>query len=286
VLAALPGLYAAAASTTPLTAAECEAARLHGGRAARRAVASAVRVAVARALASRGVLVKDAIRHARVGVSTYARGVPPEYGAALREAMRAALAAMPDETTPAARRDLARRVVGEVAAERRVTATEVMTRNTVAAREARGEVVRRLRATMSNAEAAAALGFTRLTCYRLAKGGHHTADDRRRPRPHHGASRPEAPATLGRRMLERSAAAVGIDVDAALSSAGDLAVAARWGAWVAMREAGLSLKESGRQIGGRDHTTVIYAVANIPRRLAAGDAMLLASIEAARSVVA
>src|SRR5688572_19325474 len=286
VLAALSALYAAAASTTTLTAAEASAFRLHGGRSARRVEASAVRVAVARALVSRRVLVKDAIRHVRVGPAVYARGVPHEHAAALREALRAAEAALPDESTPATRRDLARRTVDEVALERGLAAAEVLTRNTVAAREARGEVVRRLRATMSNAEAAQALGFTRLTCYRLAKGGYHTTDDRRRPRPAPGRQRHKAPSTLGRHMLERSAEAVGLDVEAVLSRTDDLAVTARWGAWVAMREAGLSLHECGQRAGGRDHTTVIYAMSRVPGRLAAGDEALLASIEAARAVVA
>lgn len=286
MIAVLPALYAAAASTTTLTAAEAASFHLHGGRSSRRVEASAVRVAVARALVSRRVLVKDAIRHVRVGPAVYARGVPPEHAAALREALRAAEASLPDESTPATRRDLARRTVDEVALERGLSAAEVLTRNTVAAREARGEVVRRLRATMSNEEAAQALGFTRLTCYRLAKGGYHTTDDRRRPRPSRGRRRPAAPATIGLRMLERAAEAAGIDVEAALSRTDDLAVAARWGAWVAMREAGMSLHECGQRAGGRDHTTVLYAMSRVPARLAAGDEALRASIDAARSVVA
>jgi hypothetical protein len=243
-------------------------------------------VAVARALVSRRVLVKDAIRHARIGPAVYARGVPPEHAAALREALRVAETALPDESTPATRRDLARRTVDEVALKLGLAVSEVMTRNTVIAREARGEVIRRLRATMSNAEAAQALGFTRLTCYRLAKGGYHTTDDQRSPKPARGRRRPKAPATLGRSMLEQAAAAVGIDVEAALSATDDLAVAARWGAWVAMREAGMSLHDCGQRAGGRDHTTVIYAMSRVPGRLAAGDQALRASIEAARSVVA
>lgn len=286
MLAALPDLYVAAASTTTLTAAEATAFQLHGGRSARRVEASAVRVAVARALVSRLVLVKDAIRHVRVGPAVYARGVPPEHAAALREALRAAEVALPDESTPTTRRELARRTVDEVALERGLTATDALTRNTIAARQARGEVVRRLRSTMSNAEAAQALGFTRLTCYRLAKGGYHTTDDRRCPRPARGRRRPRTPAAVGRSMLERSAEALGLDVEAALSGTNDLAVAARWGAWVAMREVGMSLHECGRRAGGRDHTTVIYAMSRVPARLAAGDEVLRASIDAARSYVA
>lgn len=91
---------------------------------------------------------------------------------------------------------------------------------------------------------------------------------------------------LGRRMLERAAAAVGVSLSVALESNSELAVAARWGTWYALSEQGLSLKESGRQLGGRDHSTVRNAVINVPTKLAAGDALLRASIDAARSVVA
>lgn len=94
--------------------------------------------------------------------------------------------------------------------------------------------------------------------------------------------RPSDP--LGKRMLEAAAAAAGISFQVALSSNSQLAVAARWGAWVALREHGVSAKESGRQLGGRDHSTVLNALDRAPAKLAAGDHVLKASIAAARAV--
>lgn len=89
---------------------------------------------------------------------------------------------------------------------------------------------------------------------------------------------------LGKRMLESAAAVAGVSFQVALSSNSPLAVAARWGAWVAMRERGISASEAGRQLGGRDHSTVMNALDQTPKKLAAGDHVLKASIEAARAV--
>lgn len=89
---------------------------------------------------------------------------------------------------------------------------------------------------------------------------------------------------MGRRMLERAAAAVGVSLSVALESKSPLAVTARWGAWVAMTERGMSLKDAGRQLGGRDHSTVWWALKQVPARVSSGDAMLRASIEAARTL--
>lgn len=96
--------------------------------------------------------------------------------------------------------------------------------------------------------------------------------------------RPDNPP--GRRMLERAAAAAGVSMSEALDAGGRCAeaVAARWGVWAVMAERGFSMKESGRQLGGFDHTTVRYALAEIPARLAAGDTRLRNCIEAARSL--
>jgi hypothetical protein len=94
--------------------------------------------------------------------------------------------------------------------------------------------------------------------------------------------RPDDPP--GRRMLERAAAAAGIPMSAALSSYVPEAVAARWAVFYVLVERGVSLKGAGRQLGGRDHSTVSNAVAGVPVKLAAGDETLRACIEAARSV--
>lgn len=96
--------------------------------------------------------------------------------------------------------------------------------------------------------------------------------------------RPDNPP--GRRMLERAAAVVGISMSEALD--GDVkgrdVFTARWGVWVVMAERGFSMKESGQQLGGFDHTTVRHALSKVPERLAAGDMQLLKCIEAARSL--
>ena len=89
---------------------------------------------------------------------------------------------------------------------------------------------------------------------------------------------------MGQRMLEAAASAVGVSTSVALDSNSELAVAARWGTWAVLVERGMSLKEAGRQLGGRDHSTVSNAVEKVPAKLAAGDANLRASIEAARSL--
>jgi hypothetical protein len=184
VAAALPAIVRAAAGATHMTAEQALATQRLGrhGRHADRTVASSVRVAVARALVSRGVRVKEAIGHAGIGPAAYAAGVPPEYSAVLRAALAAATRAIPDDDSRQARRERADAAIAEVAARRGLSTTTLLERNTVAAREARAEVVRLLRdGGMSIPQVAAAIGYTRLTCYRLAKGGYHTTHDRRSP---------------------------------------------------------------------------------------------------------
>jgi hypothetical protein len=184
VAAALPAIVRAAAGATHMTAEQALATQRLGrhGRHADRTVATAVRVAVARALVSRRVRVKEAIALAGIGTSAYSDGVPPELSAVLRAAIAAAERAIPDDDSRAARRARADAAIAEVSARRGVSPTALLERHTVAAREARAEVVRVLRdGGMSIPEVAAAIGFTRLTCYRLAKGGYHTTADRRSP---------------------------------------------------------------------------------------------------------
>jgi hypothetical protein len=184
VAAALPVILRAAAGATHMTAEQALATPRVGRswRSADRRTVSAILVAAARALVSRSVRVKDAIRHLGIGTTIYTRGVPPDLSHVERAAITAAARAIPADDSRAARRARADAAIAEVAARRGLSTTALLERNTVAARQARAEVVRLLRdGGMSIPQVAAAIGFTRLTCYRLARGGYHTASDRRSP---------------------------------------------------------------------------------------------------------
>lgn len=139
-----------------------------------------IRVAVAHALVSRGVRVKDACAHAVVGTTAYSRGVMVGGEDFFRAAMRAAEEWIPAVDTMAreGRLALARRVVAEECAAAGL-AGEDFFRNTIAARMCRARVVARLRNDMSIPQIADALGLARWTCYRLTVDGWHTRLDRR-----------------------------------------------------------------------------------------------------------
>lgn len=183
IVAALPSIVAAAAGATPITIAEATDPmwRRGFGRHPHRTIVTAIRVSVALALVGRGVRVHEAIRYAEIGTAAYARGVPLGFASVTLAARRAAEKALPSEQSRADRLRRANEVIAEVAAARGLSASTLLERKTREAREARCEVVRRLRACMTNAEVAATLGLSRLTCYRLNKGGYHSEVDRRNP---------------------------------------------------------------------------------------------------------